>query len=78
MNEKWLIILGLVVIASTWPAYALLHKRFHDVGLPGPYALIILVGGFFMPLVMPLGLMGLAVWPGHPDTNQFGPPPRKK
>ncbi len=71
----WVIVLGLVALASTYCIYALCHKRLHDLGHPGHYALIIVVAGFFLSgfLVIPLVLLG--VLKGQAEDNNYGPPP---
>ena len=46
--ENWLLILGLIVLASTYCVYALTHKRLQDIGYRGYFALLIIPLG---PLV---------------------------
>ena len=73
--EVWLLILGLVVLVSGYCIYALCHKRLHDLGYPGPFALIVVViaplltGFLFIPLIL------IGVLKGQEDDNKYGPPP---
>ncbi len=73
--EAWLLILGLVVLVSGYCIYALCHKRLHDLGYPGPFALIVVViaplltGFLFIPLIL------IGVLKGQEDDNKYGPPP---
>ena len=73
--ETWAIVLGLVVITSGYCLYALCHKRLHDLGYPGKYALLGLVIAFFFQgfLIIPMILLG--VLKGQPERNAYGPPP---
>ncbi len=71
----WAVVLGLVALASTYCIYALCHKRLHDLGYPGPYALIIVVAGPFLSGFLFLPLILLGVLKGQPDDNIYGPPP---
>lgn len=73
--EIWLLILGLVVLTSGYCIYALCHKRLHDLGYPGPYALIVVFAAPFLTgfLFIPLILVG--VLKGQEEDNIYGPPP---
>ena len=73
--ETWLLILGFVVLGSTYCIYALAHKRLQDIGYKGFYALIIFPLGPLLTGFLFLPLMALALIPGQPDDNQYGPPP---
>lgn len=74
-HELWLLILGFMVIGSGYCHYALAHKRMHDLGYPGWYALALLVIGFFFAPVAVVPLVILAALPGQPGENAYGPPP---
>lgn len=73
--ETWALTLGLVVLVSGYCIYALCHKRIHDLGHRGTYALLLVVVTFFFSgfLIIPLVLLG--VLKGQPTTNAYGPPP---
>ena len=71
----WLIILGFVVIASTYCIYALCHKRLHDLGYPGYYAVPFVLFSSFLGGFLIIVLIGLGVVPGQREDNRFGPPP---
>lgn len=75
--ETWALMLGLVVIASGYSIYALCHKRIHDLGYRGTWALLLVVATFFLSgfLFVPLVLLG--VLKGQPIANAYGPPPVK-
>ena len=75
--EMWLIILGLVVIVSTYCIYALAHKRLQDIGYKGNYALLLVPLGWFLVGFLFLPLLALALIPGQSDNNEFGPPPKR-
>lgn len=74
-HELWLIILGLVVLSSTYLIYALCHKRLHDLGFPGFYALGIVVLSLFLGGFLIWILLGLGLVPGQNKDNSYGPPP---
>jgi uncharacterized membrane protein YhaH (DUF805 family) len=51
--------------------FVLVAKRCHDLNLPGSFVLLLLVPAFnFVWVLM------LAVLPGNPAPNAYGPPPR--
>ncbi len=54
----------LVSLALLLPMIGIIVRRMHDIGQP-----------WFMGLI-PLYNLYLAVQPGQPDTNAFGPPPQ--
>ena len=74
-HDLWLLILGFIVLGSGYCLYALAHKRLHDLGFPGWYAVgLVALGASFAPLVIaPLIVLGCL--PGQPKENPFGPPP---
>ncbi|MEM8748762.1 MAG: DUF805 domain-containing protein [Pseudomonadota bacterium] len=74
-QESWLLTLGALVLFSSYCLYALAHKRLHDLGYRGFFALIIVVAGTFIPFLTIAGLTALAVVPGEQDNNDYGPPP---
>jgi uncharacterized membrane protein YhaH (DUF805 family) len=49
----------------------LVAKRCHDIGLPGSYLLLL-----FVPVLGLAWLVALAVLPGNPGPNAYGPAPR--
>ncbi|MEP1206895.1 MAG: DUF805 domain-containing protein [Rhizobiaceae bacterium] len=71
----WALLSALVVLISGYCIYALCHKRLHDLGYPGPYALIVVVAAPFLTgfLFLPLVLVG--VLKGQQEDNKYGPPP---
>jgi uncharacterized membrane protein YhaH (DUF805 family) len=70
MSPVGIVLLLLVDIAILVGLAVLMAKRCHDIGLPGLYFLLILVPliGLFWPIV-------LALLPGNPGANAYGPPP---
>jgi uncharacterized membrane protein YhaH (DUF805 family) len=63
-----LIILGLPLLVAQ---FVLVAKRGHDLGLPGIFVLLLAV-----PLVGLGWLVLLALMPGSPRPNMYGPPPQ--
>lgn len=49
----------------------LVAKRCHDIGLPGSYVLLL-----FVPILGFAWLAALAIVPGNPGPNAYGPAPR--
>lgn len=74
-HGTWLIILGTIVLATGYCGYALAHKRLHDLGYPGPFALVLIVFSVFMPFLAVIAFGVFAVIPGEEKPNKFGPPP---
>ena len=80
-------VIGFIVIAATWPTLALEWKRLQDIGWPGYFVLVATgVLGFLVTAALWVGIVGLclmlavlALLPGTPDANRFGPamPPAK-
>ena len=73
--ESWLLILGLVVLASTCCVYALAQKRFQGIVYKGYFALLIVPLGPLLTGFLGIPLLALAVIPSESDDNRFGPPP---
>ena len=73
--ETWLLIFGLVVLVSGYCIYALCHKRIHDLGHRGTYALLLVVAAFFFSGLLFIPLVLLGILKGQPKTNAYGPPP---
>jgi uncharacterized membrane protein YhaH (DUF805 family) len=71
----WALVLGLVVIGSSYCFYALCHKRLHDLGHPGYFALIVVLVSFFLLGLTIIPLILLGVLKGQTKSNAFGPPP---
>ena len=73
--EGWALVLGLIILASGYCLYALCHKRLHDLGYPGKYALLGIAIAFFFSglLIVPMILLGILK--GQPEPNIYGPPP---
>lgn len=71
----WALVLGLIVMGSGYCIYALCHKRIHDLGYPGPYALIIVLAAPLLTGFLFLPLLVLGVVPGQTNSNTYGPPP---
>jgi uncharacterized membrane protein YhaH (DUF805 family) len=51
--------------------FVLVAKRCHDLNLPGSFVLLLVV-----PAFNAVWLLMLAVIPGNPAPNAYGPPPR--
>ncbi len=64
--------LGLAIMAAglifVWVSFALSVKRFHDIGRPGIFALVI-----FIPVLSVIALIALCLMPGEPGANRYGP-----
>ena len=73
--DRWLIILGLIVIASGWCLFALAVKRLHDFGFSGFWVVFLLFLIFYDAFWLGIPLFAFAAFPGSKDTNRFGPPP---
>jgi len=59
-----------VTVLTTWMAFAVTIKRFHDRDKSGFWCLIV-----FVPLIGPLWqLVECGFLSGSPDSNRFGPP----
>lgn len=74
-HETWLLILGFFVLGSAYCQYALSHKRLHDLGYPGWYTFGIIALQFIFPMFGWAPYILLAVLPGEPKENAYGPPP---
>ena len=73
--ETWLLILGFIVLGSTYCIYALAHKRLQDIGYKGFFALVIFPLGPLLTGFLFLPLIALALIPGQPGDNAYVPPP---
>ena len=65
-----------LAIAMLWFPFlvaqlVLVAKRCHDIGLPGIYLVLV-----FVPILGLAWLVALAVIPGNPGPNAYGPAPR--
>jgi uncharacterized membrane protein YhaH (DUF805 family) len=65
-----------IAIAMMWLSFlvaqlVLVAKRCHDIGLPGIYLVLV-----FVPILGLAWLVALAVIPGNPGLNAYGPAPR--
>jgi uncharacterized membrane protein YhaH (DUF805 family) len=67
----FLLLLVVAGVAFLVAQLVLVAKRCHDIGLPGSYVLLL-----FVPLVGIAWLAALAIIPGTPGTNAYGPAPR--
>ena len=76
-KEFWVLViaLALTILISTYCLYALAHKRLHDLGYPGFYALGALVFSFIFPLAIFLLVGLLAIKNGKLEDNEYGAPP---
>ena len=74
----WLVIFGLTVMLSTYNIYALCHKRLHDLGYPGFFALIAVGLSILLPFLMPMALFALSFRQGVDEDNEHGSPPIRK
>lgn len=63
-----MLILGLPM---TIALFVIVAKRCHDLGLPGSFLLLLIVPVFGLAW-----LAALAMIPGNPGPNAYGPPPR--
>jgi len=71
----WAIMTGVVVIASSYSLYALAHKRLHDLGFRGIYALLYIPLSILASPIATIVFFALAFFPGQEHENAFGPPP---
>lgn len=71
----WAAALGIVMFASAYCIYALAHKRLHDLGYRGVYALLLVVLQFISPGYGWMPYVVLALIPGEEGDNAYGPPP---
>ena len=71
----WALILAALAIVSTYCIYALCHKRIHDLGYPGAYALVIVGFSTFLWAFLAIPLLLLGFLPGQREVNPYGPPP---
>jgi uncharacterized membrane protein YhaH (DUF805 family) len=62
---------GLVGLPLTIGYFVIAAKRGHDFGLPGSFVVLLL-----LPIFGILWVFFLALAPGDPRPNQYGPPPR--
>jgi len=63
----WTLGLILCALASTASTFLLTVKRLHDIGYPGTFALCL-----FIPVISPVMFLGLCLWPGMVEPNEFG------
>jgi uncharacterized membrane protein YhaH (DUF805 family) len=66
------IIVLLALVVSAWAQIAVYVKRFHDFGWRGIAAVL-----GFIPIVAFFAILGLMLWPGARERNQFGQPPEE-
>ena len=71
----WALLLGIVILGSAYCIYALAHKRFQDLGYRGTTALLLIVFQFILPPFGWVPYLLLAILPGEPQNNEYGPPP---
>lgn len=72
--EKMIIVIVVLLafILSAWAQIAVCVKRFHDLGQPGTAAVLV-----FIPIVGLLAILGLMLWPGTKERNEFGEVPQQ-
>lgn len=63
----WAVALVVASAVSIGSITMLAIKRLHDIGYPGPLALCL-----FIPVLSPIALIVLCLWPGTPGPNEFG------
>ena len=73
--DNWLVALGFSVLIASYCLYALAHKRLHDMGYPGYYALAALAISFYLPFAIFIFVGLLAIQNSNPKDNGYGPPP---
>ncbi len=73
--NAWLVTLGISVLVASYCLYALAHKRLHDLGFPGYYALAGIFASFFFPFGIFVFVGLLAFKNGNLEDNAYGPPP---
>ncbi len=64
---SWTLVLFGYSAVSVWSSFALAVKRLHDIGIPGPVSLTLL-----LPVVSLLVFVGLCLWPGAAGANSYG------
>ncbi|WP_421854395.1 DUF805 domain-containing protein [Oricola sp.] len=69
-SALWGLAMLVVLLLSAWASLAMAVKRLHDIGLPGPLAICLLI-----PAISLFAFLFLAVMPPSKETNQHGPPP---
>jgi uncharacterized membrane protein YhaH (DUF805 family) len=63
-------VLSIPVVAMwLWLIFSPLAKRFHDIGKPGFWCLIL-----FVPVIGGIALIVMLFYPGEESTNVYGPP----
>ncbi len=63
----WFLVFMAVTLGSAISLFFLSFKRLHDMGYPGPIALLT-----FVPAVSIIFVIALMTWPGKADPNEFG------
>ncbi|MBR0557161.1 DUF805 domain-containing protein [Ciceribacter sp. L1K23] len=64
----WGFVFIVSVVLSVASAIMMTIKRLHDVGLPAPVSVLMVV-----PILSFVFLFALCLWPSSPGSNRFGP-----
>ncbi len=66
-SQMWAAAFFLAFLASLWSNIVLAVKRLHDLGKPGPMALVL-----FVPVISIVAFLVLCLFPGQPGPNRYG------
>jgi len=66
-GQGWASAFWVMMIVAIWGNIALSVKRLHDLGRPGPIALVL-----FIPVISIVAFIALCLIPGNPGPNQYG------
>ncbi len=65
-SQMWAAAFFLAFLASLWSNIVLAVKRLHDLGKPGPMALVL-----FVPVISIVAFLVLCLFPGQPGPNRY-------
>lgn len=66
-GQGWAVAFWIMMIVAIWSNIALSVKRLHDIGKPGPIALVL-----FIPVISIIAFIALCFIPGNPGPNRYG------
>jgi len=66
-SQMWAAAFFVAFLASLWSNIVLAVKRLHDLGKPGPMALVL-----FVPVISIVAFLVLCLFPGQPGPNRYG------
>ncbi|MBW8637902.1 DUF805 domain-containing protein [Hoeflea sp. WL0058] len=68
----WALLFIAYGVMSVWSVLALVVKRLHDIGFPGPLSIML-----FVPFINLGVFLGLCLWPGAAGANAYGDEPNR-